>query len=348
MNRRQFVMQRAAFTGIPYSMLCDIEDSLNEGQEWHSALIAIADKHSEIARQVSAAGRTVTAGRHWRLAGAAYHSATFAPDVRRMLDLDAINALRRNAVSMYRHALTADSACTQVQLALTGSTVNAYLRLPTGNTAGNVAGLVVLLNGLDSLCEVEMHAFSEGLLERGMATLAIDLPAQFSSPDRKPTVAIEGIEPSFMEWRERAGFGSIKTGVFAVSFGAYLAARMLSKTDIFSAAVLLSPPAWIGPQERAHGYLMRMLRWTFDCADGDDDAVADQIRLTELAPPRAATRLYTMQQDILFGGEHRDAYVRWGGSAVEEVLCDAEHVGTSRFPELLPAAFDWLQERLRS
>jgi dienelactone hydrolase len=345
MNRRQFVMQRAAFTGIPYSMLCDIENSLDAGQEWHATLIAIADKHSEIARQVSAAGRTVTAGQHWRLAGAAYHSATFAPDVQRMLDIDAINALRRNAVSMYRQALAAAPSSSLVQFALAGSTVNAYLHLP----AGDVAGLVVLLNGLDSLCEVEMHAFSEGMLERGMATLAIDLPAQFSSPHRKPTMAIEDIEPSFTEWRTRAGFGNVKTGVFGVSFGAYLAARMLSQTELFSAGVLLSPPAWIGERERAHGYLMRMLRWTFDCADSaDDDAVADQIRLADLSSPRAATRLYTMQQDALFGGEHRDAYLRWGGSVIEEVLCDAEHVGTSRFPELLPAAFDWLQERLRS
>jgi hypothetical protein len=138
----------------------------------------------------------------------------------------------------------------------------------------------------------------------------------------------------------------LPTGVFAVSFGGYLGARMLAGNPWLRAGVLVSPPAWVADSHRQHPYFDRMFSWTFgQPGEAELDRLAASVRLEGLAPPLAPCRVYAMTEDAMFDVRHSQAYQAWGGACVELVTVVAEHVGTSSFYRWLPDAFDWFAER---
>jgi len=141
------------------------------------------------------------------------------------------------------------------------STISGYLRLARKRRSS----AVVLFNGLDSICEVEMHAFGDWLLSRGLSVLSLDLPSGFSGKPRQAHLAVEQLAPAIADWiAVQPNLKSDHIGVFGVSFGGHLVARALSGDDRFCAGVAVSPAAWMRTKELMHGRLRFMFSLVFN------------------------------------------------------------------------------------
>jgi len=344
MDRKDIALHRAAFAGVPYGALRAAErQSRIFDLGWKTALASHGRQMRRLAADAIRYGHQCSATQNLLGAAAAYQSATYTLDKPVRNDLGSITRLRRLAVHCYRKATDTGFNCTPIVIASAGESVCGYWRAPSATPKG----VVVLLNGLDSLCEVEMHVFAGFMLERNLATLGVDLPAQFSSPGRHPDFQVERWAPAVTDWiHQRAGH--LPIGAFGVSLGGYLVARLLSRTSLFDAGLIVSPPAWMTPEQRQHPILAQMLSWTLGTTDDAEiDRAAFGINLGGLESPKAPCTLYTMSGDLLFGPEHACAYRKWGASQIEEINIAAEHVGTSTFHYWLPAAFDRLANLLQ-
>jgi hypothetical protein len=202
---------------------------------------------------------------------------------------------------------------------------------------------VALFNGLDSISEVEMHAFGDRMLGRGFAVLALDLPAGLSSRPRAPLLAVETVAPGLAD-RLEAETG-VPLAAFGVSFGGQLAARALAGDRRFRAAVAVSTGAWLDPRHLAVPRIRAMVRFAF-ALDGDAGLgpLVEASRITALPPPAGRLLVLHMGGDTLFGPEHSRAVARWGGGGSEMWRLEAEHVGTSRIHVWLPEVCDWLDQ----
>jgi dienelactone hydrolase len=338
---------RMAFSGLPAGEVQRIVRGTECGRTWLRACLHSARGLRRLAQSSEAEGRFGAARDAWLWTAAAYQAASFcvhfepgAATVRQVV------RARRLARAAYARAMAVDgSVGVPVEIPCGDRVVRGYLRRPPA--ARRDVPLVVLLNGLDSICEVEMHAFGTWLLSRGCAALALDLPADASSPSRVPMFDVERAADAIAAYA--AGIDGVRSdacGAFGVSFGGYLAARLLSGNGAFRSSVAVSPPAWIDRHEIPQR-IRTMLRWTFDAVDDAGlEAVTEQLQIASLPRPRGRLLLFQMDQDQLFDERHARAIAEWGGPAVELRRVAAEHVGTSSFHQWLPFACDWLQSEL--
>lgn len=344
-------MHRVAMTGLPFGEVQALVTCARGGQSWKKLCLKLAEEMRQLAKDAAAQNRHVSAAQAWRWTACAYHAASFElhlqPD--KYNGFGSILRLRALAREAYLKSIRLNPAVAlQVEILAGGSHISGYLRLPS--SGAKAQPLIVLLNGLDSLCEVEMHAFGNWLLARGLAVLALDLPTSFASSPRLPRFAVEEIAPDIADWAAHSPeCADSPLGAFGVSFGGHLVARLLAGDSRFRFGVAVSPPAWMGPLELQ----LKRVRLMFACAfnlstEREIDELAARIDIRHLPPPEGQLHIFQMMQDQLFGAEHIDALRDWGGIAVEVQKVNAEHVGTSRFHRWLPEACDWLSQQLSS
>jgi dienelactone hydrolase len=347
MDTLQFLLYRVAFTGLPFGELQGIVNRVEAGEPWKESCQLAARRLRCLAEDAETTGRLMTASQAWRWTACAYHAATFAFHLNPEANgrVPQILKLRRMARIAYIKALHADSfVAQQVEIPIGSGFIQGYLRTP----AATGVPVVVLLNGLDSLCEVEMHTFGSWLLSRNLAVLSLDLPACFAARPRTPMYNVEEIAPAIADWlAEQPNLADSAFGAFGVSFGGHLVARMLAGDPRFRAGVAVSPAAWMGPRELESKRVRLMFACAFDLhKETDIDSVASGIRLNQLPPPAGRLLVFQMDQDHLFGPEHVEAFREWGNGSVEVRSLSAEHVGTSQFHRWLPDACDWLSQYL--
>lgn len=350
METLEFLMHRVAFMGIPFGEVHSVTGRTQSGASWGESYLAMAQDMRTLAKDAEGAKRSVSAAQAWRWAACAYHAASFDlhlhPD--NYSNFDDILRLRTMAREAYLRAVRNDPAFSYpVEIPVRDGYISGYLRFPL--TEAKPTPVVVLLNGLDSLCEVEMHSFGDWLLERDLAVLALDLPSSFSTCPRLPRFAVEDVATTIAEWIKHLPRcdGSL-IGAFGVSFGGHLVARLLSGDQRFRCGVAISPPAWMGASELR----LQRVRLMFACAfnlreEQEIDDLAALINIEHLPAPAGRLLIFQMEQDQLFGREHVAALRAWGGDLAEvRQITNAEHVGTSRIHCWLPEACDWLSQRL--
>lgn len=345
MDTVEFLTHRVAFAGLPFGELRAALGRVESGTPWGRSLGASGRSLRRLAHARQSAGAAASSTDAWLWAASAYQAASLelhleaAPDGR----LRRAGRFRSLARACYRRALAADPGLGRsIRLPCAGGEVHGYLRLPPCRP--RLA--VVLFNGLDSICEAEMHAFGTWMLRRGFAVLALDLPAGLSVRPRRPLLEVEQAAPAVADWLE-AELGSVPQGAFGVSFGGHLVARALSGEPRFRAGVAVSCGAWMSPELLKVPRMRAMVRFAFAADDERQlQAVARAAAVNRLPPPRGRLLVLHMEDDALFGPEHLPALLRWGGSRVEVRRLAAEHVGTSKVHVWLPEACDWLERSL--
>jgi len=336
-----------AFNGLPAGEVQRIVRRTQSGASWLGSCRQSAHEMRRLATQSQSELCAGTARDAWLLEAAAWQAASFcmhldpgAPAMRHAM------RVRRLARAAYRRALAVDrTAGEAVQIPFEDRVIHGYLRRPPSSEP---APLIVLLNGLDSICEVEMHVFSTWLHSRGFVTLALDLPADSSSQPRRPLFAVERAVPAITRFIEGArDIRSDACGAFGVSFGGYLVARLLTSGKPFRCGVAVSPFASMSATQLPER-IRAMLAWSFaaETASQLDELVAS-ISLESLPPPAGRLLMFHMQEDQVCDERHARAFAEWGGASVELRQVAAEHVGTSAFHRWLPVACDWLQTHLR-
>ncbi len=170
-----------------------------------------------------------------------------------------------------------------------------YLMLPPGHKKGDPAlPCVVLSNGLDSVTEVEVYAFAEQFLERGMAVFLFDGPGQGIHVGCNPIqLEFEAVaERILAHLRTEPAVDSNALGFFGVSFGGYLALRVARKLGKhFKGVVNLSG----GPALAPFAGLPRRLKEDFRFAFMGSDEQGMQARFDRLA----LTDAFALQTDLL-------------------------------------------------
>jgi pimeloyl-ACP methyl ester carboxylesterase len=347
MKTIEFLQYRASFAGIPFGELQTVMSRVQTGGDWMQSCCEIARRLRKVAEQSELAGRRISAAQTWRWAASTYHIASFGFHIEPgKFSLKKIIKLRRLARLAYLRAIQNEpqKVCSvSIACGDGGASINGYLRRP----AATGAPLIVLLNGLDSMCEVELHTFGTWLLERNLAVLAVDLPSSFSAKPRNPRFDMENLATSIADWAESQSFEAGKMGAFGVSFGGHLAARLLAGDSRFRSGVAVSPSAWISHRELQVERLRGMFAWSFALQTLNEiNDLSSLIRLEGLPKPAGNLLVLQMEKDELFGQEHTRAFQNWGEEKVSIRRRQAEHVGTSQIHYWLPEVCDWLQEGL--
>lgn len=346
MKTIDFLQYRASFAGIPFGELQSVMSSVRMGEDWMDSCFQIARRLRKTAEQSELAGRRVSAAQTWRWAACAYHIASFGFHIEPAnFSLKRVIKLRRLARLAYLRAIENDpQKVSSVRIPCGGTFINGYLRRPAGAAE---TPLIVLLNGLDSMCEVELHTFGSWLLERNLAVLALDFPSAFSTSPRNPRFDMENVAPAIADWAESQSFETGKLGAFGVSFGGHLVARLMAGDSRFRSGVAVSPSAWIGQRELQVERLRGMFAWSFALRTLTEiDDLSSLIKLEGLPRPSGNLLVLQMEKDELFGQEHISAFENWGGEKVSIRRRQAEHVGTSQIHYWLPEVCDWLREGL--
>ena len=210
---------------------------IHSWDDWVGSWESTGEKRETYARLARDERRMVTALDNYLYAAAAYHMAQFLL----FEDIDRKRSLYRRCADCYAAAAPLlDPPAEPVTIACEGFGMAGYLRVPR---APRPAPLLILVCGADSAKE-EMHFFSDGLLRRGVATLAFDGPGIGETWESAPLSVDVGETGralfDFLGRDERIDRERI--GLFGASFGGNQALRIAAGDDRVAAVIALSAP----------------------------------------------------------------------------------------------------------
>jgi len=301
-----------------------------------------AQHYEQLAESAEAAGRPVTAGEAWRRAALCWHWGKFVftdhPEEQRA-------AHERTVACFRRGAGTLSPPAEPVRVPYAGSTLAAYLRVPSGRPP-----IVIMIPGLDSVKE-ELQATAEHLLRRGLAVIAIDGPGQGETEYELPIEpAYERVTTAVADYlKGRDDIDPDRIGVFGVSLGGYYAARSAAYEPRVRAAVELAGPYrfdldWdtLPPQTRV----------TFQRRSGAASPAEARERAAALTLEDAAARIACPLlvahggRDRLIPPYHAERLAREAPHAELLMMPDGSHGLTNHAFESRAAMADWLAARL--
>jgi 2,6-dihydroxypseudooxynicotine hydrolase len=315
--------------------------------EWCREWGRTAAGYEALAERAERHGRRRSAAGAWRRAGLCWHWGKFVfvdwPDEQR--------AAHERTVACYaKGAWALDPPAKRVEIPYAGTRLAAYLRVPAAGADGRRPPVVVLLPGLDSVKE-ELQATAEYLLERGLATLAVDGPGQGEAEYELPIEpAYERVVAACCDWLEdHPGVDSGRMGVFGVSLGGYYAARAAAFEPRLRAAVALAGPYRF---DREFERLPSLTRAAFQRRSGAASPAEAKRRAAALSLEGVAGRI-AIPLLVLFGRRdrlidpseaERLAAEAPGGELV--MFEDGNHGLTNHAYESRTLLADWLAERL--
>ncbi len=260
---------RFTVNGVTAADFARVAGGVESWDDWCAAWVAAGSEHEALGRDALAEGRSRSAGEHLAQAAVYHHFAkfVFVQDLQQMRDAHA------RAVACLDDALPhLDPPGRRLEIPYEDSRLVGVLRVPAG--VDGPPPVVVLIPGLDSTKE-ELRSTEQTLLDRGLATLAIDGPGQGEAEYDLP---IRGDWAPVAEtlWEALAGLPEVdrsRLGIWGVSLGGYYAARVAAALGHrVSACVALAGPfnfgeCWPG--------LPQLTRDTFRVRSGstsDEDA----------------------------------------------------------------------------
>jgi 5-aminopentanamidase len=302
-----------------------------------------ARHYEQLAESAEAAGRTVTAGEAWRRAALCWHWGKFVftdhPEQQRA-------AHDRTVACFRRGAGTLSPPAEPVRVPYAGSTLAAYLRIPSGEPGP----VVIMIPGLDSVKE-ELQATAVYMLRRGLAVIAIDGPGQGEAEYEFPIEpAYERVVTAVADYlKGRDDLDPDRLGVFGVSLGGYYAARSAAYEPRVRAAVdLAGPYRW----DQDWDALPSQTRTTFQARSGAASPAQARERAAALTLEDAAARI-TCPLLVVHGGRdrlipayHAERLAREAPGAELMLYPDGGHGVTNHAFESRAAMADWLAARL--
>jgi dipeptidyl aminopeptidase/acylaminoacyl peptidase len=331
--------------GVDHGDVERLAASIASWDDWLPRWCEVAQEWEVLARDWEAAGRRLSAGEAWQRAALAFHFARFLS----VDDEAAYLAVSKRAVAAHATALRlVDPAAERVEARLGPALLAGILRRPPGVAR---APLVLLVPGLDSTKE-EFLGWSDVLLRRGLATLAIDGPGQGEGGygDGRMRPDYEAAVAAFLDVLPGApGLDLDRVGLAGVSVGGYYAPRAAAFEPRVRAVVAIGGPydvsqCWPGfpPMTRAKA------RYHLGCA-GEAEA-AERLRAFTLRGVAARVRC-----PMLLVAGRQDRLVPYGQAArlaaeapqAELLLYETgNHCCTNLFGRHTPLTADWLAERL--
>jgi dienelactone hydrolase len=330
--------------GTDYADFLATLSRITSWDEWCRQWGVTAGGYEVIAERAERKGRRLTAAQAWRRAALCWHWGKFLftehPDEQR--------AAHERTVACYaRGAWALDPPATRVEIPYLGTSLAAYLRVPDGSRR---APAVVMIPGLDSVKE-ELQATAAYLLERGMATLAVDGPGQGEAEYELPIEpAYERVVAACFDWLQaHDDVDPERLSVFGVSLGGYYAARAAAFEPRARATVALA-----GPYDFSDGFdeLPVLTRAAFQRRSGaasPEEALQRAGELTLEGASRRITRPLLIafgRQDRLIHYRHAERLAAEAPGAELVMFDDGNHGLTNHVFESRTLMADWLAERL--
>lgn len=324
--------------GVSYS---DLERAVSVAKDWAEFARQIGDlaEHWEdAAEEAFKAGRKVTAGEQWQRASDYYHFAEL-----RLPDSLFKGQLKNSTRRAYNQALSLQNPpAMRCEVPCEPAPLPGYLRIAHAG-----APCVILIGGLDSAKEVELHYFAEVFLKRSCSVFYFDGPGQGELYGRVPMIgnfekAIASVV-AFLNSDTRVKPSAI--GCFGVAFGGHLACRAAAANPEIQACISLGgffdggivsrlPELGKSIVLKAYGYL------------GDENiaSVAPHISLEPYRGQMKAPLLIVYgTADHLVDMAQISAMQKWACGPVETIILQgSEHACTDRFNDCLSRLADWM------
>ncbi|MHC2295392.1 alpha/beta hydrolase family protein [Bradyrhizobium barranii] len=344
----QFTCDRLLFAGLPFGDLRRVAAQSLATDSWAETFGRLASSYEARAVVAERDHFTETARELWRYVAIAHQAASFETHLSpcRHHDYQLMEGSRRKARAAFRNSLaheTGPGGLRAVTIRAAGRDLEGYFRSPRP-----AAPCVVLVNGLDSIAEVELQAFARWFTARGAAVLSLNIPVDYVTTDRSPLVDARALVSPICDWLQSEA-GARQSGVFGVSFGGHLVAQFLSEDTRIICGAAVCPPAFITPDELR----LERIRVMWACAlrrsyEDAGTGAQDLPDVRDLNAPLGDALLIGCHDDPVFGEEHLAAYRKWGRERLSVRMLEAEHVATSRYSDWLPDACDWICGRLTS
>jgi 2,6-dihydroxypseudooxynicotine hydrolase len=333
---------RALHFGLDYGDLMRVRATASDWSAWGSALATLAESFDLAGNEASADGRTTSAKEYWRRAADYFHFSQI-----KLIDGAAKPEWQARVRVNYKKLASAlNPISVAVAVPFKNILLPAYFR-----AAGNSAPCVVLIGGLDSAKEVELHYFAECFLQRGLSVIYFDGPGQGElSGKLHMNSHFEEAVSSVLDFLEtKAPAPVTRVGLFGVSFGGYLACRSAAADERIKACICLGGFYDAKVFKRLARPALANLRGAFGLDEGDPiESINETITLAPLQGSMKCP-LFIIHgcDDHLVDEAQVAALSDWacGPKRVWKIK-GAEHVCTNRFSECLPVLADWMLAQL--
>jgi dienelactone hydrolase len=328
--------------GVSYG---DLEKIAKAATNWLSFSRSMADlaRHWEVCGDRGwKSGRMETPRVYWRHAADYYHYAQL-----KLPDSCLKEDLRASSRRCYQKLVSLlDPPAARYTVPFKGSLLPGYLRV-----ARPGAPCVILIGGLDSAKEVELHYFAETFLRRSCSVFYFDGPGQGEmSSEVSMTSGFENAVAAVIAALSLdARVGNAPIGCFGVAVGGHLACRAAASNARIEACVSLGgffdsgvlpklPPLAGAAFRKAYGLSL----------DDDFTEIAPHITLETLQGQMMAPLLLVHgTADHLVDMAQITQMQNWACGPVDLMLLDdSEHACADRFNECLPRIGDWMSNWL--
>lgn len=337
---------RLSAVGIPLGVLDRLLARSDTWQAWAGNWEAEGAGEEQHARALEARGLTVSAGESFALAALLYHFGQLVL----FHDLATKDRLSRRREAAFRagapHLVPPARVFTAPSPS--GEPLHAYLRLPR-TRAGKVP-CVLVVPGADSVKE-ENLAFTDLLLERGMAAVCFDGPGQGETRQRLPFAEdYEGhLAPLFRQVASDPGIDGDRLGLVGFSFGGYLAPRVAAAVPGIGACAVLGGCYDLSYWDALPPLLKEDFAYVFDVQTWDE--AAERARRLSLEPVLDSLRCPFLavhgKRDGIFPWTDAEKMVAGARGPAELLLFDeGDHCCHNVNHRSKPAVADWLRGHL--
>lgn len=357
---REVLFGRLLFMGLTWG---DLVAALGHGlgpsnwADWHRSWTDLGLHFEDLARQAERRGSLLTRRQFLLKAAAAHHVAEFfyfENPKEKEISRRRVSDLFRAALPCFNQEV--DTAIEEVLISYEDTPMPGYLVHPTvcGRATAPPRPLVVLVNGGDSAKEVELWAFAQPLLQRGLSVLMFDAPGQGELLGKGALpIEFETVLASVLDFLDqRSDIDSSRIGIFGVSVGGYLAMRAAAhQPDRIHACVNLSGGFDMDDFSQKNPLYQANFRYIFQVDDPQAmiELAREQLHLRSTPALQAPLLCLHAEQDTIVPLESCLRATRWATGPVSLwTFPTAGHVCTDFFGEILPRFSDWLEQRLNN
>lgn len=337
---------RLSAVGIPLAVLDRLLGESDTWEAWARNWEAEATREEENAKTLESRGFGVSAGDSFALAALFFHFGQLIL----FHDHATKDRLSRRREAAFRAAaphLVPPARVFSVP-SPSGAPLHAYIRfprVPTGN-----APCVLVVPGADSVKE-ENLAFTNLLLERGMAAVCFDGPGQGETRQALPFYDDyeRHVAPLVQQVAREPGIDGSRLGLVGFSFGGYLAPRVAAGVPGIAACAVLGGCYDFSYWDKLPPLLKEDFAYVFGVSSWEE--AGERARGLSLAPV-----LESLRCPFLVVHGKRDGIFPWtdaqkmvaGARGPAELLLyeEGDHCCHNVDHRSKPAVADWLHERL--
>ena len=347
----EYFFPRLLFFGLGWGELVHALKSVKKASlhedwdDWHHQFTQIARSYEAAGGEAEAKGRRASARLWFMKAAACYHYAEFmyfdnpAQKIRTRKDVTRLFERARPYLPCLIEAMRIPHG---------GQALPAYLY----RSGEGKRPCVILVNGLDSAKEVELHAFATEFVDRGISALIFDGPGQGLLAGTVPMVCdferVIGDVLSALHRQETIDRDRI--GIFGVSYGGHLAVRAaaLHPREI-KACINLSGTYDVDNFMKMTVNVRKDFMYVFGMNDEVEMNRIAQSRLNLRDVPGITAPLLSIHgtEDRVFPYEACLRLMSWARGEKELISYEGErHAAINCFTDAVPRLADWMAEKL--